>query len=61
MLVNPDIESLKDILLFGLKGVSAYADHAQTIEKNDDSVYAFMSEALAAMTRTDIGLTDWIG
>jgi hydroxylamine reductase len=59
--VNPDAQSLQDILLFGLKGLAAYADHAQILGKSDDSVYAFMSEALAAMTRTDIHQNDWIG
>jgi hydroxylamine reductase len=61
IVINPDIQSLQDILLFGLKGVAAYADHAQILGKTDDSVYAFMNEALVAMTRTDIGLQDWIG
>ena len=58
---NPDIQSLQDILLFGLKGVAAYADHAQILGRTDDAVYAFMHEALAAMTRTDISMNDWIG
>src|SRR3990172_4038235 len=51
-IINPDIQSLQDILLFGLKGVAAYADHAQILGKTDDAVYAFMAEALAAMTGT---------
>ena len=59
--VNPDVQSLQDILLFGLKGVAAYADHAQILGKADDTVYAFMHEALSAMTRTELGLNDWIG
>jgi len=59
--VNPDIQSLQDILMYGLKGVAAYADHAEILGKTDDSVYAFMGEALAAMTRTERGLNDWIG
>ncbi len=59
--VNPDVQSLQDILLFGLKGVAAYADHAQILGKTDDTVYTFMSEALAAMTGTERGLEDWIG
>ena len=58
--INPDIQSLQDILLFGLKGVAAYADHAQILGKTDDSVYAFMAEALAAMTGTDLGLNEWV-
>ncbi|MGC1455279.1 MAG: hydroxylamine reductase [Nitrospirota bacterium] len=59
--VNPDVQSLQDIVLFGLKGVAAYADHAQILGKTDDAVHAFMSEALAAMTGTDLGLNEWIG
>ncbi|MDA8240254.1 MAG: hydroxylamine reductase [Nitrospiraceae bacterium] len=59
--LNPDIQSLQDIVLYGLKGVAAYADHAYILGQEDDSVYAFMHEALAAMTRTDLGLNDWIG
>jgi hydroxylamine reductase len=61
VVVNPDVQSLQDIVLFGLKGVAAYADHAQILGKTDDSVYALLSEALAAMTSTDLGLNDWVG
>jgi len=57
---NADIQSLQDILLYGLKGVAAYADHAEILGRTDDSVYAFMHEALAALTRTDIDLNNWI-
>src|SRR5208283_3267175 len=59
--VSPDIQSLQDILLFGVKGVAAYADHAEILGKTDDAVYAFMSEALADMTKTELGLNEWIG
>lgn len=58
---DADIQSLQDILLYGLKGVAAYADHAVILGKSDDSVYAFIHEALAALTRTDLGLNEWIG
>jgi hydroxylamine reductase len=59
-MTNPDIQSLQDILLFGLKGVAAYGDHAQILGKTDDMVYAFIAEALAAMTGTDMGMNEWI-
>nr|MDA8387711.1 hydroxylamine reductase [Nitrospiraceae bacterium] len=59
--IDPDIQSLQDIVLYGIKGVAAYADHACELGRRDDAVYAFLHEALAAMTRTDLGLTDWIG
>ena len=47
---NPDIQSLQDILLFGLKGVAAYADHAQILGKTDDSIYAFMDRGSGGLT-----------
>lgn len=59
--IDPDIQSLQDIVLYGLKGVAAYADHAQILGKENDAVYAFMHEALSAMTRKELGLNDWIG
>lgn len=58
---NADIKSLKHTLLFGLKGVAAYADHAQILKQEDDRVYGFLYEALAALTKNDIGVNDWIG
>jgi len=58
---NPDIHALKWTLVIGLKGVAAYADHAQILGKEDDSVYAFVQEGLASTLRTDLGLNDWVG
>lgn len=59
--LDPDIQSLQDIVLYGLKGVAAYADHAAILGREDEAVYAFMHEVLAAMTRTDIALDGWTG
>ncbi|MFH1222747.1 MAG: hydroxylamine reductase [Pseudomonadota bacterium] len=42
-----DINSLKETILYGLKGMAAYADHAHVLGVDDDSVYAFMHEALS--------------
>lgn len=53
---NPDISSLKHILLYGLKGVAAYADHARILGQEDDKVYAFIEEGLASILRTDLSL-----
>jgi hydroxylamine reductase len=58
---NPDILSLKHTVLFGIKGVSAYADHAQILGQEDEGVYAYIHEALAAIQRNDLSLDDWIG
>ena len=59
--IDPDVQSLQDIMLFGLKGVAAYADHAQILGQEDDKIYAFTHEALAQTTRTDIGVNEWVG
>lgn len=55
--VGADIAGLRNLLLFGLKGMAAYADHAQILGKEDDKVYAFFYEALnfLAENPTDIG------
>jgi len=58
---NADILSLKEILVYGLKGVAAYADHARILGQEDDVVYAFIQEALIAVLRDDIPLDDWVG
>ncbi len=59
--VDADILSLQHTVLFGLRGVCAYADHAQILGQEDDSVFAYVHEALAAMLRKDLNLNDWVG
>ncbi|MBU0503814.1 MAG: hydroxylamine reductase [Candidatus Omnitrophica bacterium] len=43
---DENIQSLQDILLFGLKGIAAYAYHARELGAKDDDVDAFMHQAL---------------
>lgn len=43
---NEDIQSLQDLLLFGLKGIAAYAYHARELGAKDEEIDAFMDEAL---------------
>ncbi|MGQ9922090.1 MAG: hydroxylamine reductase [Desulfobacca sp.] len=57
---DADALSLKHIVLFGTKGVAAYADHAQILGQEDDKVYAFVHEALAAMLDPNLGVPDLI-
>ena len=59
--IDPDILSLQHILIFGIKGVAAYADHAQILGQKDDKVYAFIHEGLASTLRKDLSLNDWVG
>jgi len=55
-----DIRSLQHTLLFGIKGVAAYAYHAQTLGKEDDAIYAFIHEALAAILKDELNLNEWL-
>ncbi len=59
--INPDILSLQHTLIFGLRGVAAYADHAQILGQEDPAVYAFIHEGLAATQNKDLTLDDWVG
>jgi hydroxylamine reductase len=58
---DPNIASLKHIVIFGLRGVSAYTDHAAILGQQDDAVYAFVHQALAATQDASLGLNDWVG
>ncbi len=57
---TPDILSLKHTVLFGLKGVCAYADHAQILGRRDERIPAFVDRALAAIQRDDLGLDEML-
>ena len=44
-----DIRSLKSLILFGLRGLAAYAYHADVLGYTDDGVNRFMCEGLSAV------------
>jgi hydroxylamine reductase len=48
---NEDVRSLRELVIYGLKGLAAYAEHAAVLGFEDDALYAFTMEALAATTR----------
>ncbi|MDX9746556.1 MAG: hydroxylamine reductase [Syntrophales bacterium] len=48
---NEDIRSLRELLTYGAKGIAAYADHAAILGYEDQKIYSFLAEALAATTR----------
>lgn len=51
---NEDVRSLKELVIYGLKGMAAYAEHASKLGFEEEDIYAFIQHALAATTRTDI-------
>ncbi|WP_320169174.1 hydroxylamine reductase [Maridesulfovibrio sp.] len=56
---NEDLRSLKQILVYGLKGVAAYTDHAAILGQEDEGLYAFIHEALAAVPQA-LGLEELV-
>ena len=50
-LYGKDIASLRELLLYGLKGMAAYADHAMILGKTDENVFDFFYDALSFLTK----------
>jgi len=59
--VNPDILSLQQLLIIGIKGVAAYADHAAILGKTDENVFAFIHEGMAATLDGNLGADELTG
>ena len=57
---NEDARSLKQLTIYGLKGMAAYADHALNLGFEDEEVYRFMEEALYQVSRNDIPVDELI-
>ena len=47
---NEDIRSLKHLILFGVKGIAAYAEHAYNLGFEDKAIWEFMQRGLVAIT-----------
>ena len=52
---NEDVRSLKSLILFGIKGMAAYAHHAAALGFTDDYVNSFFVKALAALMEDKSG------
>ncbi|NLN20251.1 MAG: hydroxylamine reductase [Firmicutes bacterium] len=48
---DPDVRSLRELLILGLKGISAYAEHAAVLGYRKEEIEDFMTEALASTTK----------
>jgi hydroxylamine reductase len=59
--IDPDVKSVQEILIYGMKGYAAYAHHALVIGLENDEIYAFTHKALAATLDGSLGLMDFVG
>ena len=59
--LNVDVRSLRELLTYGIKGLAAYADHARILGQEDEAVYAFIHEAMAATLDDSLGVDELVG
>ena len=52
---NEDVRSLRELLVYGLKGIAAYAHHAYVLGYESDEIYSFIMKGLAATTEEHSG------
>lgn len=59
--LGADAAGLLELLVYGLKGTAAYADHALILGKEDKTVFSFFHEALDFTTQSDLTVDALVG
>ncbi|MBU3916550.1 hydroxylamine reductase [bacterium] len=59
--LDADIQSLQELLIYGLKGLAAYTDHALILGKTDDAIFNFIHQALVATLNPTASVNDLVG
>ena len=59
--MDSDLLSLRELLIYGVKGLAAYTDHARILGQQDDGIYQFIYEAMAATLNPAMGINDYVG
>ncbi len=57
---NEDLRSLKQMIIYGVKGAAAYAEHALNLGHEDAAIYEMIENALAEVSRPDIGADELV-
>ena len=57
---DEDVRSLRELIIYGLKGLSAYSKHANALLEDDEEVDAFIQKALAATLDDSLSVDDLI-
>ena len=57
---NEDVRSLRQLVIYGLKGIAAYAEHAYTLGYKTDDIFAFMQKALVATTNDSLSADELV-
>jgi len=57
---NEDVRSLRELVIYGIKGMAAYADHAFNLGYENNDLYAFMQKGLAQTTNDDLSVAQLV-
>ena len=57
---NEDVRSLRELLVYGCKGIAAYAHHASRLGAEDDEIYGKLTDYLASTTQ-ELSVDEMIG
>lgn len=57
---NEDVRSLRELIIYGLKGLSAYSKHANVLLEDNEEVDAFLQKALAKVLDDSLGVDDLV-
>ena len=57
---DEDIRSLRELIVYGVKGICAYAEHARNLGFEDENIYKFIKKALASTLDNSLSVNDLI-
>ncbi len=57
---NEDVRSLRELLIYGLKGMAAYAKHANNLGYNDEGLHAFTQKGLASTLNDNLSVDELV-
>lgn len=55
---NEDVRSLRELLIYGFKGMAAYAHHAKVLNETSDEIFAFIKKGLAATLNDNLSVNE---
>ncbi len=58
---DEDVRSLRELTIYGVKGMAAYAEHAYNLGYEENEIYAFMQRALVATTNDSLSVEELTG
>ncbi|HKK09676.1 MAG TPA: hydroxylamine reductase [Bacteroidales bacterium] len=57
---NEDVRSLRELIIYGVKGIAAYAEHAYNLDHQNEEIFAFMQRALASTLDDSLSADDLV-